>query len=556
MLTAASIGYNKFVSERYAPKQIEITRPVDDILNEKELTVLQTGHKLITDIRAKIYEMEVMGLVRTQDQVTITEIALSRAAAYLYKQAYGDNEEEIIEFNNWHLLPFKMSYYAIIIAQRRMGKSVAAEMAVAAMLLACPNIKIIALAKSSQSAEGDSGFLGGVRDILLHLFKIKLKISNPGEIKYMHSEVDYRVMFAYVASVDGLRGAGCDFLVADECSFYDKLVWIRTIFPVTSPDHVGMLGLSTLATKEDEFVSRLIASGRIPSITFSLVCPACRLAGETEVCKHRYASRPRWFGTMKTELIKSFMEDDPEDFAREIIGANPLKDEDNVLCFKPENVMESLSGKRMPCSENPDVFVCIDPAGGSNPERGFLSNYAVIACILPAHIIYAGAFNANLGGVYIDENIISVIDMIKQRFPDSKIIVGIEASQGIEHARIQECLRKEFTSGLTFVAHFTYKAGLKMDPKNKDTMVQLTRDAFKKKLIKISEAYLGEEKWIGLLQTELLRFKRVLIPAKKNDKAHTFYYSGKGSGGKKTDDLAICLMWCIFVMNEYIISSN
>lgn len=195
--------FQKFVSGQLSKPRVYRVTPYEEIMQRRPLTEMESGDSRVDEIRKIFYELEKKGaLLRTNDQVTITEIAISRCGLYFYGDAYGMNQAEIVERNKWHLLPLPVHEACMIIAQRRMGKSVAGELFAAVMLFVCARIIMLLLAKSIQSAQGDSGFIAGVKKYLIKDLGCSAKVDNKQEVKYIPNANDERVMFAYRAGVD------------------------------------------------------------------------------------------------------------------------------------------------------------------------------------------------------------------------------------------------------------------------------------------------------------------------------------------------------------------
>ena len=123
---------------------------------------MQLGHDIVDRARTIIAGIEHAGLCRSVDQVEMTEYMLACTARFIYGAALDMHEQEIKERNQWTDLRQEL----ILIAMRRMGKSVAAALYSAAIFMAVIVIKIVIFSTGEQAASAQMGLLGGIISIL------------------------------------------------------------------------------------------------------------------------------------------------------------------------------------------------------------------------------------------------------------------------------------------------------------------------------------------------------------------------------------------------------
>lgn len=344
--------------------------------------------------------------------------------------------------------------------------------------------------------------------------------------------------------------------MVDEAMFVPADVYKKLIFPMVSKGHTALVCLSTLEHSYDAFCMQLIESKLLPCAQFALVCDACMATGVvTEVCKHRYTSQPPWASAGKRSFLKKMYGNDTAVYDVEIKGIVKKQDYDDIHCFSRDKVEQAIAMRVVLPQSVPAVYVAIDPCGGSNPARGTKSHYAIGAAIPPMTMVRYGAFDANVGSPFVDLKIKQFLTELRSSkvFENALIVFGVESGTGMEDDRIERLILDNFLN-VKPMSHFGYKKGIKMDHRNKETMVINLANAFRLDMVRIADCIPVNDMNIRLLREELLRFKVYKEQPKDPNKPVSIKYHGKENG--KTDDLAVVTCWCYFLITEYLLSTK
>lgn len=159
-------------------------------------------------------------------------------------------------------------------------------------------------------------------------------------------------------------------VIIEEAAYCDLQLVNEVIVPLLSMRDSVLLCISTLTDEHNyytRFMNNRTDSGKplFNSISFSLVCDACRATDFPEQCTHKLHEMPRWLDSKRVGMIKKILADDPSMFLRETMG---LSCDGNTRAF-PETHITGLSQRPRPSVgrlSTTNVFVAIDPAGGGS----------------------------------------------------------------------------------------------------------------------------------------------------------------------------------------------
>ena len=104
-----------------------------------------------------------------------------------------------------------------------------------------------------------------------------------------------------------------------------------------------------------------------------LCCERCKEEGKQIECVHMLHLVPQWQSEERHRKLKIMMQDRPDLIQSELAG---LAFDSLQQVFRKADVVIAMSLSPLICTENPTVFVVIDPAAG-----GPQSDYAIVSMI-------------------------------------------------------------------------------------------------------------------------------------------------------------------------------
>jgi hypothetical protein len=276
--------------------------------------------------------------------------------------------------------------YLCTIMGRRMGKTIALSMLVAATLLGVPNFRFCLI---SPTVEQSCWLLQDVKLFLLKLLGNDTSriVKNTTRVLWIADEHGNRNILSkieiFVASKNS-RGMGGSCILFDEASQI-PISFVRSVTaPVLTVRHTSWITISTPLTCRN-WLSVLInakddaGDAVIPSFLPKLVCNICKEAGmldETgEACVHNTHLQPHWKADSSSmQKLKFLYENDPALMAQELAGKIITPDDS---CFSDEQIanLERAPIWERPTSTPARVFIAIDPTAGGASHMAIVSMY-------------------------------------------------------------------------------------------------------------------------------------------------------------------------------------
>ncbi len=168
----------------------------------------------------------------------------------------------------------------------------------------------------------------------------------------------------------------CQLCVPTLCALYANSVLSQTVAPILSIGSASLVAISTL-TSEINFYTRLIqmvdpATDR-PLFAVRCIELCCEEEGKQTECVHMLHLVPMWQSEERHRKLKIMMQDRPDLIQSELAG---LAFDSLQQVFRKADVAIAMALEPLPISENPTVFIVIDPAAG-----GPQSDYAIVSMI-------------------------------------------------------------------------------------------------------------------------------------------------------------------------------
>lgn len=163
-------------------------------LSTEEIKGIQRGNYLVDSIQDVLRKLDQLSQ-RSTSQINTHTAILGCAARYLYGEAFQQNEAYIKQRNRFPT--FKTGYF--LSAPRRNGKTVTIIYLIVALLIVCPNVKIIAISGNINAAGKETGLLGQVAYYMMKLgvSKKSFKNDNSKHLKYRINDDDVRGLHSF-----------------------------------------------------------------------------------------------------------------------------------------------------------------------------------------------------------------------------------------------------------------------------------------------------------------------------------------------------------------------
>lgn len=323
----------------------------------------------------------------------------------------------------------EINSFTLAIAMRRMGKTWAMAMIIAAYALTMPGKKVAIFAAVARSAnwvidkslmfmrrvesENIDRRVCGRSANQLYISKEPL----PPNRSYKSSQAEhYRTqsttnrITAYPANLEGVRGFDGDLIIMEEAAWVPMEVFNKGIAPVLGIRHSALFGISTpessnalrsyfMRALDKEFEGKPLYL----VIRIALACNTCVEEGRADQCPHRVSMAPPWKGRTRARLIKA-MVDSEEDYNQETLGLTNAHDDyvwpawwiDNILRKPPK----ALGHAHV-------VYFGVDPAcGGSH------SDYTIVSFVrFRQEVVVSSstASNADESGVVVHAQVNSTL---------------------------------------------------------------------------------------------------------------------------------------------------
>jgi hypothetical protein len=186
------------------------------------------------------------------------------------------------------------------------------------------------------------------------------------------------ISFFYIYHLLGARGQGGQWIILEEASHSNQDNFKLNIVPMMQLKYTTLMGIST-AEGERNFYTQLMRMKNLDGsplfrvVDTGLVCDACLANGTASECTHMMHKVSQWKSTKRMAIFKQVMKNDPEKYAREVLGAGVTAEQET---FTSESVDMCIDQRPINLDEHDVRTVCVavDPSGG-----GSGSDYAIVS---------------------------------------------------------------------------------------------------------------------------------------------------------------------------------
>jgi hypothetical protein len=318
----------------------------------------------------------------------------------------------------------------------------------------------------------------------------------------------------------------------EEMAYVPPECFFEVVVPLMMVKNVAMIGITTINGSVDNYVNDFVRRRVFEQIEITLICDACRKAGQVKDCPHKKNERPAWQDEENVEKVeKIYGEDRKDQFARESMGF--LK-QPKTACFDSEAIYELFTKPRNSLIQAANVVItAVDPNGGSKDPVHNSSDFAMCSYVVPGmQIVGADAYpTAN-----IDESQSRTIEYIKRlkqnpQLRNAKFIFAIESNLANESSYIQKHILEYFPDA-RFMSNSGQGRGVRTENATKQLMAMMLEKALRTGEVSIIREFVTTDeepiKLLDKMRKQFLNYSRLTIPPKTPFEQTKFTYSGKG----------------------------
>ena len=353
------------------------------------------GDRVVKNFRNVVWNMNL-----TSHQLILNEIYLQANLENIYKHDFKENE---IRIKQEHCTS-SLRPYAFVSMPRRNGKTYGTGTFTAGALTTFSGFYVVVFAPSLKQCD----FL---RNVIVQIIQeaYRRNLVDFEIVKFNAREIVIRpagrkevnTILSLPTTVNTVRGAGANFIIGDELSFFKTDFILKMLLPLLTVNKTALAGISTVDGAENHFFKFIQMydptdpTCPIKVYQFFSSCAACRKKGVTNHCKHMLNERPWWLSEERsTNVKKMYKVLGGDEMADQELGGVVKKEKRNA--FEKEDIDYMFSQLAIVkddwfSNDIKNVYSFIDPTGGSASDLSIVTgvyesgNYIIIGC----ELIYA-----------------------------------------------------------------------------------------------------------------------------------------------------------------------
>ncbi len=391
-------GFAKAVGREVSAEEEEdylgdpLRRHCEQMARRLDTRQLSEGDKRL---RRFYHYIDSFGVAPTQQQRVIIWAAIQSVLPQIYGAEWETSAPRVTRMFGIK----KVNPFTLTIAMRRMGKTWALAMIIAAYMLSMKGKKVAVFAAVARSAQWviDKAlvFMQAVKgeDVNRRICgKSRMSLSialekMPESVRSAQSDRAGQIrsmrttnhVTAFPCSETGVRGFDANLVVLEEAAFMKKQVFTRGIVPVLGINDSALLGISTPDSDNigRSFFMRAIEQRLNGEFLYmvtrvSLACQECVDDGRAAQCPHRVSMAPPWKGAGRAEILKA-MTNDEFAYKQETLG---LTNASRDTVWVTRYIHNLRRRERSSARRHKIVYFGIDPAGG-----GAGSDYTIVSLV-------------------------------------------------------------------------------------------------------------------------------------------------------------------------------
>jgi hypothetical protein len=496
--------------------------------------------------------------IRTQVQRDIHKGMVGAVVPRLFMNDTESTLQKALRDNNIQ----KTKQQFMVLAGRRVGKTIATSLFVSAYLLSVPSCNICVFSTGKRAS---NLFLQEVKAMLSSDTDISSLIkTDNSEHLVLDVDGDPRKISSFPGNARTLRGVGGDLLILEEAAHIKADVFYEVIVPLMGLSTTSVLAISTPGTSDNWYSTLLQKRDSRNDMIFSSytarnVCISCRLNRAESTCMHAAAEIAPWKSKNKREVTEAMYSDNKTLALRELSGVVA----DDVNAAYNRILVEQLFLKPRFCAAGtpPLIFTAIDPCGGGASRFAMASVFLTVSpnSKNTLEFVLCGAENQearNQDDVKLI--VLSHMSALRCLYPFSEICVGVESNLGMEASNIGNMLRGQ--QNLRCLEETKNKdgllsAGFTTTHARKLQYFELTQTAITRSAFHVSGNFVATDEAAILkeLEKQLLSYKRILSKPTNPFATEKQTFSGKVDGTGKMapdrlcDDLLLAVQMAIFI---------
>ena len=164
---------------------------------QRESNSLENGNMIWRNILSLLDKIDASHMARSAPQRDFHRTALSACIPIVYGKSYKYNQDVIQNIVG----NVSLKKMILNIAARRAGKTTAAAMLAAILILSIPNLTISVVSPNKRSAGGNNGFISKIDEILRTVFKFTNFEKNEERIQITMNSNDTRKLLSFPGGV-------------------------------------------------------------------------------------------------------------------------------------------------------------------------------------------------------------------------------------------------------------------------------------------------------------------------------------------------------------------
>lgn len=523
-------------------------------------TQLQTLTRLLDRLGGTKY-------VRTSVQ---KDIHAGMVAAVLHRLFMNESETAMRAAMSTYMIEASKPQF-MVLAGRRVGKTIATSLFVAAYLLSVPGCKICVFSTGKRAS---NLFLQEVKSMLsVEQVFVDLIATDNSEHLELNVNGDLRKISSFPGNARTLRGVGGDLLILEEAAHIKSDVFYEVIVPLMGLKHTSVLAISTPGTSDNWYSGLLERRNSRNELIFSCytaraTCIRCRLAGLDHTCDHVPAEIAPWKSKGKREVTDALYADNHALALRELSGIIA----DDVNAAYSRLLVEANFNRpryRQPdatVNRPPVIFVAIDPCGGGASQFAMASVFLLQrkrlnSALSGFEFVLCGLENqVARGHADVSRIVLSHIRALRCMFPfpGTEICVGVESNLGMEASNIAHMLRHE--SGLVCMSETrsrdgVYGPGFTTTNARKVHYYEILQTALVRNTFHLSDSIVSTDACVctNTLKEQMLAYKRIVSTPATAFSIERQTFSGKVDGTGRMaperlcDDLLLATQMALFI---------
>lgn len=319
-------------------------------------------------------------LRREPYQVRFHEAMIRGSLPHIFRRSWPTKSKEILA--NLDIKDGNPKQLIAISSPRQVGKSTSVAMFCAAVLVACPAVKVLVFA---QNKRGSGNLLKMTKAFYAQRDPERLRIATENQENFVVADTKdptdplVTELISLPGTSEGTRGQFGHIIILEEAGFMKNLLFKATVVPLLMNEGRTLICISTTPTNVAQFYWGLFDTKDedtgeyyFERIQIRRTCDDCAEKGLND-CPHVKKEAPSWQTNKRKKMVEAIYGDDKTMYNREIGGAFAV---DDMYVFKKKAVdalekKPRIDGRHF--TSPMAVFVGVDPSGGGRSDSASIA---------------------------------------------------------------------------------------------------------------------------------------------------------------------------------------